>query len=116
MYPVTRVCRGLCNKVLGFFIVKLDGRLPGEGKWMAHSCLSLSDLFSCVTLFKGMPVVVAILRCLLDYFFFFCNIHFSQCRHCLRRAKDRKYYQALPHDAMFYEKLIDLGPFIVSQE
>ena len=71
MYPVTRVCRGLCNKVLGFFIVKLDGWLPGEGKWMAHSCLSLSDLFSCVTLFNGMPVVVAILRCLLDYFFFF---------------------------------------------
>ena len=84
MYPVTRVCRGPCNKVLGFFIVKLDGRLPGEGKWMAapaslthchlkqgaHSCLSLSDLFSCVTLFNGMPVVVAILRCLLDYFFF----------------------------------------------
>lgn len=57
--------------MLGFFIVKLDGWLPGEGKWMAHSCLSLSDLFSCVTLFNGMPVVVAILRCLLDYFFFF---------------------------------------------
>lgn len=56
--------------MLGFFIVKLDGWLPGEGKWMAHSCLSLSDLFSCVTLFNGMPVVVAILRCLLDYFFF----------------------------------------------
>lgn len=50
------------------------------------------------------------------FFFFFGNIHIAQSRHCLRRAKDRKYYQALPHDAMFYEKLIDLGPFIVSQE
>lgn len=48
--------------------------------------------------------------------FFSSNIHIAQGEGCLRRetdkAKDRKCHQALSHDGVFYETLIDYGGLV----